>query len=134
MHVGHKVGSGHLTARDECSDPGDETKRDQEAGDQFDPRAQHHDCTLRMAVPARRKTQELLSAMTGKQQSHDQAHDAVNRIGVAIKEVHKPKLITPLSSVKNFGRLKSLPPFNRVALEIAEDCWSKLRIPFGNWY
>ena len=50
------------------------------------------------------ETKDLLSPVAGEQKSDDQAHNAVNRVRVPIKEGHKwTRLLMRFCAVKNFG-------------------------------
>ena len=50
------------------------------------------------------ETEDFLSSVAGEQKSDDQAHNAVNRVRVPIKEVHRwTRLLMRFCAVKNFG-------------------------------
>ena len=86
--VDHEVGDRHFAARKKSGDTSEQTECDQEAASQFDDGPNPAQCVSRRAMTPRRKTEDLLAAVTSKHESNNESGDAINRIGVTIESIH----------------------------------------------
>jgi hypothetical protein len=68
--VDHKICHGHFAARNESGDAREQTNRDQQTADQFNPSAEVHDSSAG-AMTAGWKTEKLLTAMRSVEKTYD---------------------------------------------------------------
>jgi len=101
--VHHKVCDRHLACGEKRSDPRQKSKRDKKATSEFDNCTDPAERVRWHAVATRREIENLLSAVTSKQQPNNKSEDAINVIRKSIRRVHDPSGWTMLSlHVKNF--------------------------------
>ena len=85
--VHHEISDGHFTSGDKSGQARQKTKRNHQSADEFDDSSHQHQ-TRHASVPAARKAEKLLAAVTGKHKSNYQSHDAVDRVRKSIQRVH----------------------------------------------
>ena len=98
MH--HEISDRHHTARDQGREARQQTQGDEEPANQFDVAADHAEGVERHGLRNRWKAQDLLPAVTRKEQAYDQAHDAINRIRETTERFHLRRLFGGGGDVK----------------------------------
>lgn len=84
----HKISNGHFAGRDKRRDARQKSKSDEKSANQLNPGTQNAEHFRWHTVSARRKSQDFLSAVTGKHQTDNQSSDTKHRTCKSRERVH----------------------------------------------